>query len=933
MGRGLLRACFGRRLTVPGGGERQTVALFFGPDANDISLANQDTPMNKHILPILTTLLLSAAVHAGPGQSLQQHMQSLATKEERIAFLKSPSKTSPPPGAAEHVAALWHDKDGNGWNDVWEWIFPELQSRDVNYDADGDGMTCYEEMLQGMTPLHKILPRMKPVKEWTAKERQDAEWAAALAREREQQRMAARRVELRKRAGREIGIEGPTGRGLSLAEMDANRFQKFRSRVVAERPLKEARMEQARKYLRDRGMPEVIKGGDGTVIRFANERDGKPVYYGTQNTGAAETISVDEINAATPAGLGLNLTGAGVNVGHFDTGNALFAHPEFAPLTTGGYMRIFDMENVWGAINLDGSIEERRHSTHTGGTIIGKGLSGYENAKGAARGSVLLSCDYRGDIGKMEFVHTNNTPNDDFPVSNHSYGVPVGWESSGTSVSWVGYKSQDGLYSTDLATYTQESCDLDQFVEAALYTLPVFAAGNDRDDNAATTGSVYMANQAVTCTYSAQNGWTPYAPPTVGDGQEDGGYFTLRPQACARNVLTVGSCAKIPGGYAGPGSVQVSSYSGWGPTRGQMIKPDVVAAGESVYSAWINGSGGSDYSNSSGTSMAAPNVTASIALLVEQYKNHYGANAKLWSSTLKGLIVHTADDADSDGDAATHPDGPDYRVGYGLVNARKAAEVISADGAHGHHPFIKQVLATASYDSPRDFFEIPIVSAGGPMRITVCFNDVHGEPAPPDDGDEEEEEEICYGEIQMSCDAFLKHPAPSTDIAYPWTLGWAAPEDPADNAFPSTENVQVIDLPATTAGQTYILCLGPYVSNLDALEIDPVWGDGTLGLSVIISGAQAPVVPEFKITDTERVSSSPHVFSLEWPTTIGEFYRVETSTDLINWTRAKKPVGAGVDIGDICPENLSTTVEVLAEPSNTRQFWRVKKLQPWDIAP
>ena len=81
------------------------------------------------------------------------------------------------------------------------------------------------------------------------------------------------------------------------------------------------------------------------------------------------------------------------------------------------------------------------------------------------------------------------------------------------------------------------------------------------------------------------------------------------------------------------------------------------------------------------------------------------------------------------------------------------------------------------------------------------------------------------------------------------------------------------------------------------------------------------------------MSASPQVFSLQWPAVAGEFYRIETSTDLINWVRAKKPVGAGVEIADLSPAGNVTTAEILAEPSNTRQFWRVKKLQPWDVSP
>ena len=43
------------------------------------------------------------------------------------------------------------------------------------------------------------------------------------------------------------------------------------------------------------------------------------------------------------------------------------------------------------------------------------------------------------------------------------------------------------------------------------------------------------------------------------------------------------------------------------------------------------------------------------------------------SSTLRGLVLHTADEA------GTSP-GPDYRFGWGLFNTERAADVISESG-------------------------------------------------------------------------------------------------------------------------------------------------------------------------------------------------------------------------------------------------------------
>jgi hypothetical protein len=65
--------------------------------------------------------------------------------------------------------------------------------------------------------------------------------------------------------------------------------------------------------------------------------------------------------------------------------------------------------------------------------------------------------------------------------------------------------------------------------------------------------------------------------------------------------------------------------------------------------------------------MSAPNATGSAMLLVQLFERLFPGQA-MRASTLKGLLIHTADDRGNP--------GPNYQFGWGLLNAFAAAEVI-----------------------------------------------------------------------------------------------------------------------------------------------------------------------------------------------------------------------------------------------------------------
>src|SRR5690606_17295542 len=96
-----------------------------------------------------------------------------------------------------------------------------------------------------------------------------------------------------------------------------------------------------------------------------------------------------------------------------------------------------------------------------------------------------------------------------------------------------------------------------------------------------------------------------------------------------------------------------------GPTDDLRIKPDITGNGQVIFSTYD--AHDSAYGNMQGTSMSAPNVSGSL-LLLQQYANSINGFF-MKAATLKGLVLHTADDAG--------PTGPDAIWGWGLMNSKR----------------------------------------------------------------------------------------------------------------------------------------------------------------------------------------------------------------------------------------------------------------------
>jgi hypothetical protein len=112
--------------------------------------------------------------------------------------------------------------------------------------------------------------------------------------------------------------------------------------------------------------------------------------------------------------------------------------------------------------------------------------------------------------------------------------------------------------------------------------------------------------------------------------------------------------------------------------------------------------------------MATPNASGS-ALLIQQHHNNV-RGSYMRSSTLKGLIIHTADEAGTSV-------GPDYSFGWGLMNTNKAIDVISDNLKHA----IIQNTLTSQSTYTYTFFSDGI----SPIRATICWTDRTGNAPSP----------------------------------------------------------------------------------------------------------------------------------------------------------------------------------------------------------
>jgi len=587
----------------------------------------------------------------------------------------------------------------------------------------------------------------------------------------------------------------------------------------------------------------------GKMIELQSIQNGVPIYNETDNLNAARTVS--SVSVWPGAGV-FSLSGKNQKVGVWDGGPPRISHQEY-----GGRITI-----------KDGNTTAAQHATHVCGTIIASGLD--INAHGMSDSATIDAYDWTNDISEISTAAANG-----LKLSSHSYGNVTGWVydyRNDGKWAWLGDTTKSEVEDYRFGYYGSVTYSWDSFLNQAPNLLVCRSAGNDREDTGPGAGVQHWV--------IVNNNWKLSTKTRNKDGGTLG-FDCMHDASLAKNVLSVGAVNDVYYGYKRPSDVVMSTFSSFGPTDDGRIKPDIVANGVDLYSCdYISDN---SYITMSGTSMATPNASGSVALLLElQQKLN---NTALRSSTMKGLIIHTANEC------GANP-GPDYSFGWGLMNTFQAALVMKLNSQLTDHPLIREVVLNQG-----STIEVPIQTQGlEPLKATICWIDPPGVIPPA---------VLNPPNIMLQNDLDIRIIGPTGTVYYPWVLNPSNPSAAATKGDNIRDNVEqvLIDNPEPGNYKIQITHKGTLVGGLQ-------------NVSLIIGGI---------------VTTPPEVSTLISPANGSQ--GVSTITAPFSWTEANRAVRYQLQIStDSTFATIHTTKDSLYVPKvdisslegQKKYFWRVR---------
>ena len=349
------------------------------------------------------------------------------------------------------------------------------------------------------------------------------------------------------------------------------------------------------------------------------------------------------------------------------------------------------------------------HATHVTGTVAAAGVN--PNARGMAYNADVIAYDFGGDFSEMATEATNG-----LLLSNHSYGI-----------------GPSQIPDSAFGAYIGQAADLDEILYNAPFYCVQFSAGNSRNQ-----------------------GFNP----------NDGGFDLLTGTSLAKNAIVVANVNEVSN-YTGPNSVSMSQSSSWGPTDDGRIKPDISAKGVNVFSPIATSD--SNYGFLSGTSMSAPSVTGSLAL-IQELNNEMNGNF-LRAASLRAIMINSAREAGNS-------PGPDFRFGWGLMDSEEMANTIMNNG------FTYLIEENTLQNNGSYSNTVQAVGANTPLKVTIAWQDLEGPPQSI--GDEDNSTPRLVNDLD------LRVTDANNNVTRPWTLNNIVPSLPANKSDNNVDNVEQV---------------------------------------------------------------------------------------------------------------------------------------------
>lgn len=497
--------------------------------------------------------------------------------------------------------------------------------------------------------------------------------------------------------------------------------------------------------------PNIRRDTKNNIIRPDGiTLSGKPVYYKSYHgKSQVELLKADKVKNNSGQ-LNLDLNGGGIQVHVWDSKTIFATHQEFVDPDTGN--------TVIETQPFESQSMESNHGTMVASTIIARGIAHNENydVTGLAP-NVSKLVYYNSSNDRFEIVQElENNP--EFIISNHSYGYYI--------ITDEGNQQFDAW---EIGEYGNWDQFIDETSNLFPYWLYIQGTGNEGD-----------------ISY---------------DGQEHPGYDYMVDGLNAKNQLNVASINLNQefGDFISP-----SRFSSAGPTNDFRIKPEISALGQDVYCATWNEDEPTEtswYARTNGTSFSGPAVAGGAALIQQYYKQLN--NEYMLSSTLRGLICHTATDLTMWGSKTVI--GPDPKTGYGLMNVEAAIELIHSDSTDSEKITEIALENNGTYNLN---FTTSEESNSEKLTVTLAWND----PFKPT--------LLTDGDLVNDLDIRVYN---NDDIFYPWKLDNTDMTAPALKGDNLVDNLEKIEIDAPSGSYTI------EVSHKGILENDQVF-------SLIISG-------------------------------------------------------------------------------------------------